>query len=609
MPGLNILYSEKKLPAQTVSDSYDELKYKEDYYIKEFLSEPNFVMSFSGYETYPKQIYDNNDTIFLIEGLIYNASDKEIETSLRSIAEDYSNGFNYKNKVANFINRFDGEYLVFLYFKKTKNSLIFNDRWARLPTFYTINNNNFVLSREIKFILHWLQSIEFNRSWMAEFLIFEYNLGDKCLIKDIRSMKPALLMHLHRYDGRIQVDSEILHPDGFEGKNHYLTKKQNAARCAEMFQISLKSRVRKIIEKGYNIIADLSGGHDSRAVFAGLVNLDIDFLACNDHLIEGDEAELAGQAAELYGKSLINFDAQYPDKTFSGLSKITYLTDCLVNCSVSFDGFYDELDRKNIIRGKHVHFMGLGGEFLRHRYRPMKHYKSVVDMIRDEHFTNQIQIDETCSLLKLNKVEFLDNIQNEISGFPETDIEGKIKHLNFERYNKFDNSGENRHRIFNWVVAPFWGKDLFEFVMRNMPLEYFDYNFFTEFLKELDPKTLKVPIYAGIMGINPLKAMSLFNIKVMLKKTLRTRPFLYKLSKAIVSSWQGYHQDIEQKAFAEEILRRYDQSDAVKYYFDLDTLSGFLKRSPTILQFYQLLTLIVYMVEIERKFPDKFISV
>ncbi len=605
MPGLNFVIKNKPLPIQAVADSHKDLLHFDNYSAKKLLSGPNLEISFIEYDGYPYQVYDDRQYLILIEGMIYNSTNQEIESHLRAIAEDYINDGDYKNQVRDFINTLDGEFVVLIYFKASGEALIFNDRWARMPTFYSVPDEGFILSREMKFLLHWLPKIEFDRDWMAEFMIFEYTLGDKSVIKNIKNMKPSQLLHLYSIDSGINLETEELLPANFDGEDASLTKDICAERCAELFKESLKSRVRKIKENKLNIMADLSGGHDSRAVFAGLAGLDTEFLACNDHLTEGAEADLATQVAELYGKSLLNFNAEYPEETFSELGGISYATDCQVNCSLAFTGFYDELKRKKVIKGKHAHFMGLGGEFFRHRYRPMKGYKLLIDMIKDEHFTNQILSSDACSILGLNKQDFLNNLQNEISRFPEKDVQGQIKHLNFERYNKFDNGGENRHRIFNWVVSPFWGKNLFEFVIRTIPLKYLDYSFFTDFLKALDPKTLEVPIYAGIMGINPVKKMSLFNVKVNLKRFLRTRPSLYKLSKAIISRHEIKRVDEKQKLIINEILRLYSQYDAVRNYFDCDELSRFLVLPLSKMQLYQILTLILYIAEIEKRFPHK----
>lgn len=608
MPGINFVIKDKPLPTATVADSLKDLLHFDNYSAKTILSGPNLEISFVEYDGYPYQVYDNSQYLILVEGMIYNSKSEEIESRLRAIAENHINKGDYKSLIADFIKKSDGEFIILIYFKESTDTLIFNDRWARMPTFYSVQGDGFILSREIKYFLHWLAEIKFDRDWMAEFLIFEYTLGDKCIIKNIKSMKPSQILQLYSTDCGMKIKTVEILPANFDGEDVSLTKEICAKRCAKVFGESLKSRVQRIKENNLNIMVDLSGGHDSRAVFAGLANLDVDFLTCNDHLTEGAEAKIASQVANRYSKSLLNFNAEYPDDTLSELSRITFITDCQNNCSLAFAGFYDELERKKVIRGKHAHFMGLGGEFFRHRYRPIKGYRNLIDMIGDDFFTNQIRTTDACSILGLNRDNFLNNLQQEIMRFPEKDIQGQIKHLNFERYNKFDNGGENRHRLFNWVVSPFWGKELFRFIVRIAPLKYLDYLFFVDFLNALDPKTLEVPIYAGIMGINPVKKMSLFNTKVKLKKFLRTRPFLYKVSKAIMSHYETVRVDDKQKLITKEILRLCGHSDTIRNYFDRDELSRFLMQPLSRLQLYQILTLILYITEIEKRFPEKLVS-
>jgi len=608
MPGLNFILGNKPLVEQTIIDSTNDSLYFDGYSAKNLLSGPELEISFIEYDGYPCQVFENTDCLIVVEGAIYNRTNQEIEIHLKTISDNCSDKQDYKNNVIDFINQSDGEFVILMYQKDTGEALIFNDRWARMPAYYTILNNKFIFSREIKYILHWLPEIVFDQNWMAEFLIFEYTLGDKTIIKNIKWMKPAQLLHIYETNNNIKVEPEQLIPADFDGEDTSLSKIDCAERCAQLFKESLKNRVEKTKANRLNIIADLSGGHDSRAVFAGLMNLGVDFLACNDHLLEGAEAEIATKVAQLYNKSLVNFDTKYPEKTVDELSRLTYITDCQVNCALAFVGVYDELERKKSVKGRHTHFMGLGGEFFRHRYRPMKGYKQLVDMIDNELFTNQINTTDSCTILGLDRKSFFDNLRDEISDFPEKNIKGQVKHLNFERYNKFDNGGENRHRLFNWVVSPFWGKELFEFIVRIAPLKYLDYTFFIDFLGALDSKTLKVPVFAGIMGINPVRKLSLFNARVKLKRFLRVRPSLYKWSKSIISRHEDVTPDEKQKSITDQILKSCRLSNAAQKYFDYDKLSKFLVTPLSNMQLYQVLTLILYVIEIEKKFPDKIVN-
>lgn len=606
MPGINFVCSTDPLSPRQVVDSLDELRWKDSYRITQLVSDKHVLVAFSEYENYPHQTYENDDILVLIEGLIYNRSDSEIEASLRSIAEDFKSNRDYRTRIKNCIDSFDGEYFVLLYLKKSRDVLIFNDRWARMPAFYSTQNNRFIFSREIKFILHWIPRIEFDRMWMTEFLAFEYNLGDKCLIKGIKSMRPSALLHIRLADNELSVTQETLLPPEFDPVDSRMSRSDTLERCADLFRKSLKSRVRKIKEKGYGIVTDLSGGHDTRAIFAGLCNLGVDFLTCNDHLSGGDEGEIAKKVARLYGRNLVHFNAPHPVDDVSELQKVTCMTDCLVNCYTATTCFYDDLEREKAISGKQTHFMGLGGEFLRQRYMPIRGYRGVMEMLEDDGFTNAFRIFDACAITRVKRTEFSSNLEYEIGRFPETDVTGKIAHLNFERYNKFDNAGENRHRLFSWVVSPFWGKDLFEFVMRHIPVRSIDYIFFVDFLRKLDPATMEVPIYSGIMGINPLRRLSWFNARVKLKKAMRTDRYLYRIAKWAMSRRLSAKKTEKDTGWiSEEILKIAAGSETARACFDIDFADELGQNYPEKLPLYQLLTLVLYVEQIEKRFGSK----
>ncbi|UCD95001.1 MAG: hypothetical protein JSU69_02825, partial [Candidatus Zixiibacteriota bacterium] len=463
-----------------------------------------------------------------------------------------------------------------------------------------------VLSRELKFILHWLPEIRFDRRWMAEFLIFEYNLGDKSLVKGIRSMKPSLLLHASVIDGAVRTVIEQMLPAGFDCDRSALPRKDILRKCADLFMESLECRVKKIQEKDYGIVADLSGGYDSRAVFAGLCNLGVEFLACNDNLTEGDEADIARQVARLYGRNLIHFNTDHPLGDLQQMQKITYATDGLVNCLTSLKCFHDDLERERSISGRQSHFMGLGGEFLRHRYRPIRHYRGLTDMLRGDGFTNLFRIKDACQIVGIDPSEFRDNIESEIGRYPEKSTTGKVTHLNFERYNKFDNGGENRHRFFSWVVSPFWAKELFQFITMEVRPDKIDYIFCADFLRVLDPRTWEVPLYAGIMGINPLKKFSSFNFKVRLKNALRGNRYLYGVARRLVNKRGRSGAGVNEAArTARQILDLSTESRIVSAYLETGHLHELTSAYPHSLHFYQLLTLVLYIKEIERRFRDR----
>jgi len=606
MPGISLVCSQNPLSVDTLARSSDELKYKAGFEVDSIVAGDNIAIAFSGDRNYPCQSYEDDDLLFLVEGLIYNRSDNEIESYLCAIAHDFLNERDHKKRIGEFMAGSDGEYMVMLCLKNSGDILIFNDRWARLPSFYSVIDGTFVFSREIKYILHWLPNIQFDRNWMAEFLVFEYNLGDKCLVKGIKSMKPAMLLHLGWAGYKIAVISDILHPTDFEQAAGGSSREALIERCVDLFRESLVSRVERIEGQGYSIVADLSGGHDSRAVFVGLCNLEADFIVCNDHLISGEEAEIAKHVARLYVKKLQHFDTVHPLDDEEKLREVIYRTDCLVNARIATTCYYDDLEREKHLPARFAHFMGLGGEFLRHRYKPMKHYGNLAMAVIDDGFSNVFLISNACSVLGLSKADFSEKLRSEVEKFPESDMAGKTVHLNFERYNKFDNSGENRHRLFGWVVSPFWGKELFEFVIRHIPLKKIDYLFFSDFLRTLDPKSMQVPIFGGVMGINPARKSLSFVAKIKLKNILRANRYLYKPARRMALRSQRPRSDDEEfLRISGDILRISTDSKLVASYLDTEYIKKLLEKRPTKPQLYQLLTLIYYIDEVGTRFGEK----
>jgi hypothetical protein len=108
------------------------------------------------------------------------------------------------------------------------------------------------------------------------------------------------------------------------------------------------------------------------------------------------------------------------------------------------------------------------------------------------------------------------------------------------------------------------------------------------------------------MGINPHRRLSSFNVKVKLKTLFRTDPLLFTLAKRIVyRSRQQVVLDGPHGALAREALRLCTASDVLSYYFDPTAFGGFLQQPRTESQFQQVLTLILYMSQVEERFGSK----
>jgi len=620
MPGTSVVVSCDTLSASRLAESHRELKYKDGYDAWNLLFSPSVAVSFSGYSGYPIYCSDEDNLLILLEGLIYDATDTEIHSLLLEISENYRDQRDYKSIVTNFIDGFDGDYLVVLYFKKEDRMIIFNDRWGRLPVFFLQYDQVFALSRELKFLLYWIPSIEFDPFAIAEFLTLEYTLGEKTLVKGIRRMQPASLLQIERWNGRLVVTNEALLPVNFDTVDLGLTREQILHECVTRSLRAFSARVKRLQEKGFTIVADLTGGYDTRAVFVGLCNTGADFTAYNDVYTEVwpggyggcDESRVARELANLFDRKLVECSTQHPVDDFSTMRQLTYLTDGMVNCFTTLVCYFDDVEREKSLTRPVARFMGFGAScFIRHPYRLKKPYSNLAALLADDAYispTMGIPAAYACAMMKLKKDEFRMSLDRELGLLPERDDEGRIRHLYFEYYNKLVNGGENRHRLFTWTVVPLWGKDLFSFGTRNIPSNLVGYRFYIDFLRLLDHRSLKVPIHDGYVRLDSPLSVLFYDAKMNLGETLRYNRYTFKAYVWLTSVLRrckksdGNHERLIQEV--QEICKK---GAARVGNIDEVALNRFLRSSPSSMQVYRLLTVLFYLKEIEQRFGNKIV--
>jgi hypothetical protein len=426
-------------------------------------------------------------------------------------------------------------------------------------------------------------------------------------------MRPASLLQVERSDSRVVVAEEPLLPVNFDTIDLGLTRQQILHECVARYRRALSARVRKLQEKGFMIVADLSGGYDTRAVFVGLCNTGANFTTCTDvahthPYAWRDESAVARELASLFDRELLQCSAQHPVDDFSALRQLTYLTDGMVNCYSTLVGYFDQVEREKSFTEPVARFMGLGGEFIRHPYRLKRPYRDLATLLADDAYTGYIPAAHACAMMKLKKDEFRKSLDCELGRFPEKTDEDRIKHLYFEYYNKLVNGGENRHRLFAWTVEPLWSKDLFSFETRNIPANLVGFRFFIDFLRLLDYRSLQAPIYGGYVRLDSPLSVVFYDAKMNLKLMLQYNRYSFKAYMWLTSVLRRYKKsDAKYERLVEEAWETRKKSATCVDYIDEVALKRFLQSSPTWMQIYQLLTLLYYLEEIERRFGSKII--
>lgn len=140
-----------------------------------------------------------------------------------------------------------------------KNNRLFcaRDRFGIKPFYYTVVDGNFVFASEAKALLPFLSEIETDEVALAEYLTFQYTLGEETIFKGIRQLLPGHVLKIENgrvsiwryWDVRYCINSE-------QNESYYYQKLEELLH--DSIQIHLRSDVK--------VASYISGGVDSSLI-------------------------------------------------------------------------------------------------------------------------------------------------------------------------------------------------------------------------------------------------------------------------------------------------------------------------------------------------------
>jgi len=611
MPGISMLFDIKKLDSSKVAATLDTLKHETNYKVNNIYKTDNFSAAFTGYEGYPRQSFEVEDAVCFMEGIIYNEDDNKINNRLQDITRAYQKGGDFKKLIGEFVADADGDFNILIYFKKTNELLVFDDRWGRLPVYYFGNDNLLVLSRELKFVLDFVPYIEIVKTSLADFLVFQQTLGENTLFNDIFRLGPSGILTLKKNNRHLVVNRESSLEVNFTQSKKTISEKECVKRCRDLFLEGMKNRVNKLEKLGYKITADLSGGYDTRAILGSLKNINAKVDYYTDP-IRSYESKYVDAIAAQFNLKPIKIQ---PDKDINmSMANIAFLTNAGMDAKTALERYQTGLTRARTIKGKAAKFTGLEGEVLRIVYKNVLGYKSMSEMVKDNIFsTCGLPMEHVCELLNLDKTSYYDYLTRYFATtYPEATLRDKSKHLYFDFTSHVDIAGEDRHRLHFWTVPPFWNKDLFTFAMIEIPGKYIGYGFNRKFIKTLYPDILKVPIYIYYIDLDAkfkvYRSFVALNLRNAAKRLLRLNKNLFQLAVKL----DAFLKDRQDKTLTtqntyekvrKDIMASYNNLKAFSSLFNGKTLSTSKDRNQT--RLFLLLTSILYCSEIERRYKAK----
>ena len=170
----------------------------------------------------------------------------------------------------------DGDFVALLYHKETRDIVIVNDIFGRLPLYCYQTTDKLIVSRELRFIAHVMDRKRFDRMAVAQQLLIGYPLGKRTLLENIDRLPPATCIRISTARSRIHI-AQVCRFSCESKSDGHASVKENARELTALFSRSCAARAVPIAQ---NVIS-LSGGFDSRAIAACFHKLGIPFRSRN----------------------------------------------------------------------------------------------------------------------------------------------------------------------------------------------------------------------------------------------------------------------------------------------------------------------------------------
>ncbi|RJO60860.1 hypothetical protein C4544_04260 [candidate division WS5 bacterium] len=495
MPGISFLYSfkegineiEDNIFRALANTLHDE-RYKQSVLVKDKL----IFLGSSSYDGYPMTTFENDDFIVILEGMIYQERSKTLHEELSELSQMIAgNSINKQNKITEWLLNTDGDFIVLVIDKRTGKIYFINDTLGRLPVYTFKSNNEYVISRDTRFILDLSGLVKFDKMALAQTLLFGYALGTRTLFDNVHRIQPSSLIIIDTR--KCEIRTEILHIFNFEIKNNRdIEIDQNVAELVQRFRYACNKRA-GIFQNKKNILS-LSGGLDSRSVAAGLYKESCNFTSVTRLSFDRSESadtKLAKQLAATYKTECREI---YSD-TLKGHDLLTLLR---IKNGLNFLGMSNLIpyfQKVSELYGPNINFFtGDGGDKVFPDLRPYKKLRNIDELVSYIVSSQQrISIDQVAELTQINQNEIIKELKDNFLSYPETDYDYKFIHfIVYERGFKWLFEGEDRNRFYFWSVSPFYSLPFLNYAMNCPDTQKANYRLYRKFLLTLAPETANI---------------------------------------------------------------------------------------------------------------------
>ena len=158
MPGISLVIDTNgglKTEEQRLRSSLDSLMHYPGYEQKIPLHDDHLFLGYTRHVKYPVTVFETDDSLICLEGRLYGKNPAEVREELADLGKRLSRGL-FGDNVSGWINGTDGDYVILVLNKRTREIAVVNDALGRLPLYCYIAGGRIIVSREVRFIANLL---------------------------------------------------------------------------------------------------------------------------------------------------------------------------------------------------------------------------------------------------------------------------------------------------------------------------------------------------------------------------------------------------------------------------------------------------------------------
>lgn len=495
MPGLSFicdLKSDLKEKESIILESLDSMIHFNQYKKKILLSEKSYFLGATTYDEYPITSFENDEYLIYLEGKLYGKDFSLTNMHLNRLAEHiFQSHIKSEEQIAEWLLTTDGDFIIFILNKKTKEIGIINDALGLLPLYYYKTEKKLLVSRELRFIRNLISSIKFDRMAIAQYLLFCHTLGKRTLLENVYRLEAGTLVKINFINFKIEICN--VHRFNFEKKKYSeRTIEENASGLVAKFNNACKNRANSF--NGYENVLSLSGGLDSRAVGACLQKNNIRFCGATFLDFEKKSAIDAGIAEQLAKTFKIEWKlfklAPPKGSDYLKLLRIKYGMNYLAMSYIL--PFFEKI--KVAYGSRIIYYTGdLGLPTMRNNCpsKKLKNLDELVDYIL--HKNTSFALYDVANIVGLDKDEIIEELKELLLSYPENSLSQKHVHFKiFERAFNWGLEGVDRNRYYFWSATPLLSTQVFHYSMNCPDEQKAPHKIYKRFLLKLSPRAASI---------------------------------------------------------------------------------------------------------------------